>query len=207
VSNEDDRIEYWKKLVARLEDDRRSRGDEGVPFELEMERLLRSEQVSADGRIHKLRTAWKKIQRRCSDVLFCMVYGHARPQVDSELRQLLEVLLRSTGKLSAEEVRQIHEQGIVRRGNDGKPEAVGPSRRACRLAMAGVALLILALAPSLVYLLADPFWLPTHIAPSILLGVATGICGRHIHKLYWGRERLARKLTYLWPAFRYVADA
>ena len=73
--------------------------------------------------------------------------------------------------------------------------------------MAGIALLISMLAPSLVHLLADPFWLPTHIGPAILLGGLTGICSRHLYNVYWGRERLARKLTYLWPAFRYVGGA
>lgn len=207
MDNEDKRIEHWKKLVARLEDERRVRGDQGLPSDLEMKHLLRQERVSANGRAKKCRAAWQQLKARSSDVLYRVVSGRARPRVDSELQQLLDVLLRSTGKLNAEEICQIHDQGIVRRGMDGKPEAVGPSRREFMLAVTGIALLILVPAPSLVYLLADPFRLPTHIGPAMLLGVSTGTCSRHIYKFYWGRERLARKLTYLWPAFRYVGDA
>lgn len=207
MDDEDKRIEHWKKLVARLENDRRSRGDGGLPFELEIERQLRLERVNSDGRFEKWRVVWLQLQTHCSDALYRVVHGYARPQVDAELRQLLQVLLHSTGKLSSDEIHQIHVQGIARRGGDGKLEAVGPSRRERRLAVAGIAFLISVLAPSLVHLLADPFWLPTHIGPAIMLGVLTGICCRHLYKFYWGREQLARKLTYLWPAFSYVGGA
>lgn len=207
VADEDDRIRQWKELVLRLEAERRHRGDGGVPFDIELVRQLEKDRPAVRKRFQKWRRTWLWICRQFSEWLYRAVHGQARPKIDTDLQQLLVVQLHGTGKLSDREMRQIRVQGIVQRGSDGKPESVGPSRRNYRLATTSIAVLIWTLAPCIVYLLEDPFYLPTHLPVAVALGLSSGGCLRKIYDLYWGRMALARKLTYLWPAFRYVGKS
>lgn len=105
-------------------------------------------------------------------------------------------------KISQDEWRRAHWQRLIRIGDDGGIDVVGPPKRNLLAGKFAVLPLVVAASLSIVMILDEPFNFANSVLQGLLLGVLLGGTGKAIYDCSWGHQVLATKLRYLCPVLR-----
>lgn len=201
MANEDDDIKKILRQAEHLRSQRPLRPGARRRFTDELQ-----EMVDRDALKHRsLRDALKNFLALCRDridrVCFRVAYWHAQPPMNDEARIHLDDML-AEKKITLDEWRRSRWQRVIRIGDDGVLDVVGPPKRNLLIGKIAVSPLIMATSFGIVMILEEPFNFVNSVGSGLLLGVLLGVSGKAIYDCSWGHQSLATKLRYLCPILR-----
>lgn len=198
MAKEDDDIAHIKRSIDELKNIRANNPWNQKSFTNELKEFMG--ELPSDKNSYLPASFWNQINiflELMKRAAYRLVYFRSQPQLDIEAKYILDDLV-NTDKISKDEWNRAVWQRILRRGNDGLLESVGPRRISFIISHVGIFVLIVALSLEIIKIFQTPLTF-TIFAWVIAAGSIIGLIGKMFFQLSWGQHELAKNIKNFCP--------